>query len=312
MPRSFPGARGSATSSPTCSLKSPRRDPSPVARVAGPVLGPAPSARPAKCLYCCGRDGRIALLRSTDAPDDPALGFPVYIPTAARDWPMLNSIIYYSCIRLAFWISTLRTTSARAHCETASRTSRGRRSSPSRALRCLTSTPSWAPDSPSAPAPFEACAHMPPPTLSSLRLIDHWRPAFASSCPRSRTAFRATAASRWVSNAGWRDWSAPQTCARRPVPARPQPADDVNLTHASETSRSSEPVTAGGFSATRSDWLWPPSARGWWCRAALRRDTAPARAPAFRRQLAAHPHRCRTLDDGCWRSTRGPGWRYRH
>ena len=41
---------------------------------------------------------------STDAPDDPALGFPVDIPRAARDWPMLNFIIYHSCIRRAFWM----------------------------------------------------------------------------------------------------------------------------------------------------------------------------------------------------------------
>ena len=41
---------------------------------------------------------------STDAPDDPALGFPVDIPTAARDWPMLNFIIYHSCIRPGFWM----------------------------------------------------------------------------------------------------------------------------------------------------------------------------------------------------------------
>ena len=41
---------------------------------------------------------------STDAPDDPALGFPVDIPKAAQDWPMLNFIIYHSCIRPAFWM----------------------------------------------------------------------------------------------------------------------------------------------------------------------------------------------------------------
>jgi predicted TIM-barrel fold metal-dependent hydrolase len=41
---------------------------------------------------------------STNAPDDPALGFPVDIPTAARDWPMLNFIIYHSCIRPGFWM----------------------------------------------------------------------------------------------------------------------------------------------------------------------------------------------------------------
>jgi hypothetical protein len=41
---------------------------------------------------------------STDAPDDPALGYPVDIPKAARDWPMLNFIIYHSCIRPGFWM----------------------------------------------------------------------------------------------------------------------------------------------------------------------------------------------------------------
>jgi predicted TIM-barrel fold metal-dependent hydrolase len=41
---------------------------------------------------------------STDAPDDPSLGFPVDIPQAARDWPMLNFIIYHSCIRPGFWM----------------------------------------------------------------------------------------------------------------------------------------------------------------------------------------------------------------
>jgi predicted TIM-barrel fold metal-dependent hydrolase len=41
---------------------------------------------------------------STDAPDDPTLGFPTDIPQAARDWPMLNFIIYHSCIRPGFWM----------------------------------------------------------------------------------------------------------------------------------------------------------------------------------------------------------------
>jgi hypothetical protein len=41
---------------------------------------------------------------STNAADDPALGFPVDIPPAARDWPMLNFIIYHSCIRPGFWM----------------------------------------------------------------------------------------------------------------------------------------------------------------------------------------------------------------
>jgi uncharacterized protein len=44
---------------------------------------------------------------STNAPDDPIsepLGFPTDIPRAARDWPMLNFIIYHSCIRPGFWM----------------------------------------------------------------------------------------------------------------------------------------------------------------------------------------------------------------
>jgi uncharacterized protein len=41
---------------------------------------------------------------STAAPDDPTLGFPVDIPKAAQDWPMLNFIIYHSCIRPGFWM----------------------------------------------------------------------------------------------------------------------------------------------------------------------------------------------------------------
>jgi hypothetical protein len=41
---------------------------------------------------------------STNAPDDPSLGFPTDIPPAARDWPILNFIIYHSCIRPAFWV----------------------------------------------------------------------------------------------------------------------------------------------------------------------------------------------------------------
>ncbi|GAC1320275.1 MAG: hypothetical protein NVSMB2_16100 [Chloroflexota bacterium] len=41
---------------------------------------------------------------STNAPDDPALGYPVDIPQAAQDWPMLNFIIYHSCIRPGFWM----------------------------------------------------------------------------------------------------------------------------------------------------------------------------------------------------------------
>ncbi len=41
---------------------------------------------------------------STNAADDPALGFPIDIPPAARDWPQLNFLIYHSCIRPAFWV----------------------------------------------------------------------------------------------------------------------------------------------------------------------------------------------------------------
>ncbi|HEU4385227.1 MAG TPA: amidohydrolase family protein [Anaeromyxobacteraceae bacterium] len=41
---------------------------------------------------------------STNALEDPALGFPVDIPKAARDWPMLNFLIYHSCIRPGFWV----------------------------------------------------------------------------------------------------------------------------------------------------------------------------------------------------------------
>jgi hypothetical protein len=41
---------------------------------------------------------------STNAADDPALGFPTDIPAAARDWPMLNFVIYHSCIRPGFWM----------------------------------------------------------------------------------------------------------------------------------------------------------------------------------------------------------------
>ena len=41
---------------------------------------------------------------STAAAEDPALGFPVDIPRAARDWPMLNFVIYHSCIRPGFWV----------------------------------------------------------------------------------------------------------------------------------------------------------------------------------------------------------------
>src|SRR6266852_1872437 len=44
---------------------------------------------------------------STAAPDDPSsepLGFPTDIPKAAYDWPMLNFIIYHSCIRPGFWV----------------------------------------------------------------------------------------------------------------------------------------------------------------------------------------------------------------
>ncbi len=47
---------------------------------------------------------------STNAPADPPnessipLGYPVDIPRAARDWPMLNFVIYHSCIRPGFWV----------------------------------------------------------------------------------------------------------------------------------------------------------------------------------------------------------------
>ncbi len=44
---------------------------------------------------------------STNAPDDPSsepLGYPTDIPKAATDWPMLNFLIYHSCIRPGFWV----------------------------------------------------------------------------------------------------------------------------------------------------------------------------------------------------------------
>ncbi len=41
---------------------------------------------------------------STDAPEDPSLGYPSDIPPAARDWPQLNFLIYHSCIRPGFWV----------------------------------------------------------------------------------------------------------------------------------------------------------------------------------------------------------------
>ena len=44
---------------------------------------------------------------STTAASDPSsepLGFPTDIPPAARKWPMLNFIIYHSCIRPGFWM----------------------------------------------------------------------------------------------------------------------------------------------------------------------------------------------------------------
>jgi predicted TIM-barrel fold metal-dependent hydrolase len=41
---------------------------------------------------------------STNAGDDPRLGFPTDIPKAARDWPRLNFIIYHACIRPGFWV----------------------------------------------------------------------------------------------------------------------------------------------------------------------------------------------------------------
>src|SRR5436309_1701689 len=44
---------------------------------------------------------------STNASNDPSsepLGFPTDIPRAAKNWPMLNFIIYHSCIRPGFWM----------------------------------------------------------------------------------------------------------------------------------------------------------------------------------------------------------------
>ena len=41
---------------------------------------------------------------STNSGPDPSSGFPTDIPPAARDWPMLNFIIYHSCIRPGFWM----------------------------------------------------------------------------------------------------------------------------------------------------------------------------------------------------------------
>lgn len=44
---------------------------------------------------------------STNAPDDPSSepsGYPTDIPKAAYDWPMLNFLIYHSCIRPGFWV----------------------------------------------------------------------------------------------------------------------------------------------------------------------------------------------------------------
>ena len=41
---------------------------------------------------------------STNAAHDPVLGAPTDVPNAARDWPMLNFIIYHSCIRPGFWV----------------------------------------------------------------------------------------------------------------------------------------------------------------------------------------------------------------
>ncbi|MGZ6124576.1 MAG: amidohydrolase family protein [Myxococcales bacterium] len=44
---------------------------------------------------------------STNAPDDPSsefAGYPTDIPPAAKDWPMLNFLIYHSCIRPGFWV----------------------------------------------------------------------------------------------------------------------------------------------------------------------------------------------------------------
>jgi hypothetical protein len=41
---------------------------------------------------------------STNSGPNPSAGFPTDIPPAARDWPMLNFIIYHSCIRPGFWV----------------------------------------------------------------------------------------------------------------------------------------------------------------------------------------------------------------
>jgi hypothetical protein len=46
-------------------------------------------------------------LSTTAKLNDPAsipLGLPADIPNAARDWPMLNFLIYHSCIRPGFWM----------------------------------------------------------------------------------------------------------------------------------------------------------------------------------------------------------------
>ncbi len=41
---------------------------------------------------------------STNAAEDPALGFPSDIAKAAIDWPQLNFLMYHSCIRPGFWV----------------------------------------------------------------------------------------------------------------------------------------------------------------------------------------------------------------
>jgi len=41
---------------------------------------------------------------STGQPENPQIGFPTDIPGAARDWPVLNFLIYHSCIRPGFWV----------------------------------------------------------------------------------------------------------------------------------------------------------------------------------------------------------------
>jgi hypothetical protein len=41
---------------------------------------------------------------STGRPPDPRFGYPTDIPGAARDWPMLNFVMYHACIKPSFWM----------------------------------------------------------------------------------------------------------------------------------------------------------------------------------------------------------------